>query len=308
MLVSLSIAILSGDRICHFHLGPGSIPELSLVALARLCGRKIVITVHDVEPFVSSAHVNQSIIARVYRLADGLIVHNEASKRELMEKLGVRPEKISVIPHGNYIQSMVSMPNSIEAKHMVGISKSAKVILFFGQIKDVKGLDLLMESIPAVAREVPEAVLLIAGRPWRSDYSKYEALMDKLGIRNRCISHIRFIPNGDVAKYFAAADVVALPYRRIYQSGVLLMAMSYGRPVIVSDLPAMTEIVTDMQDGYVFAQGLKGALSKQLIRALRDNQERERIANRAIEYVCQNHDWVQIGKKTEELYRAVMST
>jgi glycosyltransferase involved in cell wall biosynthesis len=308
MLISLVMAILSGERICHFHLGPGSIPELSLVALAKLCGRKIIITVHDVEPFVSSETVNHSIIVKVYRLADGLIVHNETSKLALIEKLGIRPEKISIIPHGNYMRSMINVPQSIEAKRDLGISESKKVVLFFGQIKDVKGLDLLIEAIPAVAREVPEVTVLIAGRPWRSDYSQYEALMDKLGVRSRCISHIRFIPNEEVAKYFAAADVVALPYRRIYQSGVLLMAMSYERTVIVSDLPGMLEIVTDGVNGFVFTQGSTDDLERVLIGALRDETRRRQVSLRASEYVQKYHDWDRIGRRTAELYRAVLES
>ncbi len=308
MLVSLGVAILSRERICHFHLGPGSIPELSLVTLAKLCGRKIIITVHDVEPFVSSESVNQSILMRVYRLADGLIVHNEISKRELMEKLAVRPEKISVIPHGNHIRSMINMHQSIQARRDLGIGESRKVVLFFGQIKDVKGLDLLIEAIPAVAREVPETTVLIAGRPWRSDYSQYEALMDKLGIRDRCISHIRFIPNGEVAKYFAAADVVVLPYRRIYQSGVLLMAMSYEKPVIVSDLPGMLEIVTDGVNGFVFTQGSTEDLERALIGALRDETGRHQVSLRASERIRKYHDWDRIGRRTAELYKSVLES
>jgi len=306
-LASLAMTILSGERILHFHLGPGSIPELLLVAMSKLLGKKIVITVHDVESFAPSAVVNRSVIAHVYRLADRLVVHNLASKRELIEKLGMPADTICIVPHGNYISSVISMPESADAKRSLGIGESRRVILFFGQIKDVKGLDLLIDAIPAVACEIPDVTLLIAGRPWKSDFTHYEARMAKLGILSRCILHIRFIPNAEVARYFAAADVVVLPYRRIYQSGVLLMAMSYRKPVVVSDLQGMTELVTNLQNGYVFALGTKDALSNQLIRALRDEQERELIATRAFKYVSENHDWMQIGRSTREIYLSILS-
>jgi glycosyltransferase involved in cell wall biosynthesis len=122
------------------------------------------------------------------------------------------------------------------------------------------------------------------------------------------VLHIRHIPNDELALYFAAADVVVLPYRRIYQSSVILMAMSYGRAVVVSDLPAMTEMVTDGENGYVFEQGSAVSLSKQLVRALRDEQGRLRVASRALEYIRKNNDWEQIGKQTAMLYRAVLSS
>ena len=200
------------------------------------------------------------------------------------------------------------MSHPIEARRVLGINETGRVILFFGHIREVKGLDILLEAIPAVAREIPEVTLLIAGRPLRKDFSTYERLIDSLGIRDRCVLHIRYISNDELPLYFAAADIVALPYRRIYQSGVILMAMSYGRAVVVSDLPAMTEMVTDGQNGYVFEQGSAVSLSKQLVRALRDEQGREAVASRALEYIRNNHDWEQIGKRTLLLYRSVLST
>jgi len=178
---------------------------------------------------------------------------------------------------------------------------------FFGQIKDVKGLDVLIKAIPEVAQEVPEVTLIIAGRPWKNDFSFYERLIDNLGIRNRCVLHIRYIRNDELARYFSAAEVVVLPYRRIYQSAFILMAMSYGKAVVVSDLPAMTEMITDGQNGYVFAQGSEDALSKELMRVLQDDQERESVATRALAYIRQNNGWEQIGQKTAELYRSVLA-
>jgi glycosyltransferase involved in cell wall biosynthesis len=300
-------AILQGEKICHFHLFHGALGELTLVLLAKICRRKVIITVHDIESFGDPAALNCGAVGRVYRLADHLIVHNEVSKRELIGRLRISAAKISIIPHGGYLEAVGKIPTPTEARRALGIGESKKVLLFFGHIKDVKGLDLLLEALPQVVREVPDVLLLVAGRPWKSDFSRYEALIDKLGIRSRCVLHIRFIPDDDVAYYYAAADVVVLPYRRIYQSGVVLMAMSYKRPVVVSDLPGMTEIITDEENGYVFPEGSKHALSMRLIRALQDEQGRERVVDRALQYVRANHDWGKIGKRTTELYHAVVS-
>jgi len=304
-LATLTRAVACGEIICHFHLFHGAIAELTLVLLAKLCRRKVIITVHDVESFGDPAAASRGTVGKVYRLADRLIVHNAFSKRELIEKLAISPTKISIIPHGNYLETVGKMPHPAAAKRALGIAESKKVVLFFGQIKDTKGLDVLLEAAPDVAREIPEVTFLIAGRPWKSDFSRYEALIDRLGIRDRCVLHTRFIPHTDVACYYAAADVVVLPYRRIYQSGVILMAMSYRRPVVVSDIPGMTATVTDGNNGYVFRQGSKEALSKRLIRVLRDDDERDQVAGRALKYIQENHDWGQIGKRTSELYHEV---
>lgn len=305
-LAAFARAVVRGEKICHFHLFHGVIGELTLVLLAKACGRKVVVTVHDVESFGDPRAMERSTIGKVYGLADRLIVHNEFSKCELIERLGVSAAKVSIIPSGGYLEAVGRVRSAVEAKTALGIGESRKVVLFFGHIKDVKGLDLMLEAVPEVAREIPNFTLLVAGRPWKSDFSRYEALIDQLGIRDRCVLHIRFIPDDEVASYYAAADVVVLPYRRTYQSAVVLMAMSYKRPVVVSDLPGMTEIVTNEQNGYVFAHGSRHALSKRLIQALQDEQGRARVVDRALEYIRQNHDWEQIGKQTTKLYNALV--
>jgi len=303
-LSTLARAVACGEEICHFHVFHGSVPELVPVLLAKLCRRKVVITVHDVETFGDPAALNRGTLGKVLRFANRLIVHNEFSKRELIEKLAVSPKKVSVIPHGNYLETVGKMLDPVEAKRTLGIRESRKVVLFFGQIKDAKGLDLLLEAAPNVACKIPEVMFLIAGRPWKSDFSRYEALIHKLGIRDRCVLHIRFIPHEEVACYYAAADVVVLPYRRIYQSGVVLMTMSYGRPVLVSDLPGMTEIVRDEENGFVFASGSVEHLAKRLVEVLHSDEGRARVAAAGFGYVSREHDWLRIGQITAEIYKA----
>jgi glycosyltransferase involved in cell wall biosynthesis len=306
-VASLARALAQGQRICHLHLFTGEIEGAVLVVLSKLCGRRVVITVHDVESF-SPVAASQTAVGRVYRLADRLIVHNQVSKSELVERLGVPSARIATIPSGNYMDDVREPCDPAIAKHAMGIGDSHKVILFFGQIKEAKGLDILIEAIPEVARAVPEITLLIAGRPWKTDFSPYEALIDRLGIRDRCTLHIRYIPNEELGHYFAAADVVVLPYRRIYQSGVILLAMSYGTAVVVSDIPGMTEMVTDGQNGYVFARGSKDSLAERLIKVLQDDQGRGAVAKQALEYVRHNHNWEEIGRRTAELYRDVLTS
>jgi glycosyltransferase involved in cell wall biosynthesis len=296
----------SGEKIFHFQVFNDLVPELIVITLAKLFGRKVVLTVHDVSSLAGPVSWRRNATGWAYRLADQVIVHNRISRLEL-EGLGFPSAKISVLPHGHYLDSMREMPPGADARRALEIDPTAKVVLFFGQIRDAKGLDLLIQALPEIAREVPEVVLLIAGRPWRTEFSHYDALIDELDVREQCRLHIAFIPDEQVAGYYAAADVVALPYRRIYQSGVLMMAMTYGRSVIVSDLPGMTEVITDGVNGYVFSQGSKDELAKTVIRALQDGAERERVSLRASAYIREHHDWTRIGHQTAELYEAVLA-
>jgi D-inositol-3-phosphate glycosyltransferase len=301
---ALATAVAHGEKVCHFHIFQGVIAEFVPILLAKLCWRKVIITVHDVESFGDSAAMSGRTISKVYRFADRLIVHNEFSRRELIEKLNVSPAKVSTVPHGNYLETAGKIPRPVEAKRTLGLEECKKVVLFFGQIKNAKGLDLMIGAAPEVARDIPEVTFMVAGRPWKSDFSKYEALIQELGIADRFVLHRRFIPPDEVACYFTAADIVVLPYRRIYQSGVVLMAMSYRRAVVVSDLPGMTEIVRDGENGFVFASGSKEHLAKRLIEILKDDEGRARVANSGFDYVSREHDWLRIGRLTKEIYKA----
>jgi glycosyltransferase involved in cell wall biosynthesis len=219
-----------------------------------------------------------------------------------MAALHVPQPRIAVIPHGNYVDTLGDVPSKPLARATLGIAESSKVILFFGQIKQVKGLDLLLEAMPAVLGAVPEAVLLIAGRPWKNDFSQYEEAMTRLAIGDRRLLHIRYIADEEVSAFYASADVVVLPYRRIYQSGVLLLAMSYRRAVLVSDIPGMMDVVTPGQNGYAFLAGSPAALAEAMIRVLQDDAERERVADRGFAYVTSRHDWIRIGEQMSALY------
>jgi D-inositol-3-phosphate glycosyltransferase len=304
---SLRSAAGSGARVCHFHAFNDLKAELVVIMLAKLFRRKIVLTVHDVDSFAGRATGKRMVTRWIYRIADRVIVHNKVSLSELTA-IGVPAKNITIIPHGHYLESAGEERSQEVARRRLEIEQSAKVILFFGQIKDTKGLDLLIEALPAVAREVPDVLLLIAGRPWKTELARFDRLIDKLNVRTLCRLHIGFVPNEKVADYYAAADLVALPYKRIYQSGVLLMAMTYSRPVVVSDLQGMTEIVSDGVNGLVFAEGSKDDLARVLVRALQDEAGRRLLSERALDYIREHHDWDRIGQSTAAVYRDVLSS
>lgn len=292
-------------RIAHFHFFQVGPLEFFNLLLARLLGMRVVVTAHDVRAF--AARFSLPFVARVaYRLSHRIIAQSRVSEKELVSVLGVPGRKIAVIPHGNYLRSVERLPLPAEARSSLGLPEGARVLLFFGQIKKVKGLDVLLRATPEVVRKFPDAILLIAGKVWKDDFGSYLKQMEELGIANHCVSHVRYIPNRETAKYYAAASVVVLPYRKIYQSGVLLMAMSHGKPVVVSDIAGMTEVVEDGVNGHVFPSDDARALAERLTEVLADLGRLRVVGERGREYVKEHHDWTEIGRKTVECYRSVL--
>ena len=274
------------------------------VLLVRFAGRKVVITAHDVESFVSSLEV--PIMSRMaYRLAHRVIVHNRISRDELKVRLRVHESKIAVIPHGNYLHALRPMPPVEVARVSLGIPPLAKVLLFFGQIKEVKGLDILLSAMPSVLQQYPDVALLIAGKPWKTEFAEYRARIDELGIHDACFAHIRYISDEDVPLYYGAADLVVLPYRRIYQSGVALMAMSYGKAVLVSDIPGMLEVVHDQETGFVFRSGDVDDLVRGICAIFANRPVLEKVAKLGLRLMGEKYNWTVIGQRTKEIYASL---
>lgn len=296
-------ARIAGSRLAHFHVFQVGVLELFNVLLAKLLLLRVVITAHDVEAFRGEW---SSIKSWVYGLADRVIAHNRSSQRELVRVLSVPERKIHVIPHGNYLGHLGAMPPVASARAELNLPRDAQVLLFFGQIKEVKGLDLLLDALAVVNGVVPEAHLVIAGKMWGQDFATYQSQIDRLGLGSHCTAHIRYIADDEVAAYYAAADLVVLPYRKIYQSGVILMAMSYGKPVLAADLEGMKEVIEDGVTGFLFRAEDASDLAKRLQAVLADRACMERVAAMGLERMRTDYCWGGIGQLTADCYSAAL--
>ncbi len=305
-LSALVSARVDGARIVHFHFFHVGPLELFNVLFARILRLRVVATAHDVQSFVERLSVPWMVKA-VYGLSDKAIAQSRISERELTKMLRVHETKIAVIPHGNYLSFVGHVPSVDEARSRLGLPRGARALLFFGQIKKVKGLDVLLQAMPKVIGKLPDTVLLIAGKVWKDDLLRYQEQIDTLGIAGNCRTHIRYILDSEVAAYYSAADIVVLPYRRIYQSGVLLMAMSYGKPVVASDIEGLAEVVEDGSNGYLFQSENADALADKLLEALSDPQGLRAVGERGLAYVEEHHDWGEIGRITAECYRSIVN-
>ena len=171
-----------------------------------------------------------------------------------------------------------------EACRRLGLDPDIRYMLFFGLIRDYKGLDLLLRAW-AAAR--PEGYRLIVAGEFYASRDKYVSLIDESGLRDEVALHDRFIPDEEVRYYFSAADCLVLPYRSATQSGVTQIAYNFSLPMIVTDVGGLPEIVPDGRTGLVCAptaEGIADALRRiregDTLRRLRDNfaEERKRFS------------------------------
>jgi glycosyltransferase involved in cell wall biosynthesis len=143
------------------------------------------------------------------------------------------------------------------------------VALFFGYIREHKGLDVLLEAWPTVVDARPRARLLVAGDPVRLDAERRDRL-EAWATRLGAVHRLEYISFSDVTPYFHAADVLALPYRHISQSGILFIALSLGVPVVATRVGALPELLGEDESALLVPTESPPALAEALIRVLGD--------------------------------------
>lgn len=142
-----------------------------------------------------------------------------------------------------------------EARAKLNLNKEDKIVLFFGLIRHYKGLDILMEAMSDLEIKKQNIKLLIAGE-FYEDKQPYLDLIEKNDLKNSVILHDKFIANEDVKYYFCASNLVAQTYRNATNSGVTMVGYYYEKPMLVTNVGGLAEIVPDGKCGYVVSNSV----------------------------------------------------
>lgn len=172
------------------------------------------------------------------------------SHEVLKDLRGFEPSKPAIFsPHPLYDNYGDVLPKSAARQHL-GLPANGKYLLFFGFIRKYKGLDILLEAMAHPDVAAMNIKLIVAGE-YYGDQEEYETLIDKLQLRDRLYLFTDFIPNEEVRYYFSAADCVVQPYRTATQSGISQIAYHFEKPMIVTEVGGLPEIVPDNKVGFV---------------------------------------------------------
>lgn len=202
----------------------------------RLLSRRFFMTVHNLLPHDQHTRMNQRLFHWAYRLPHKLVVHTEGMKSSLIAQFGITPGRIVVMPHG-----VDAVP---ENEPRNNTSSAALHVLLFGALSPYKGTDLLLRAM-AFCPDIPVTVT-IAGECRKPDYAReIETLIRVLPPNHTVVWYKGYLPEDQVQDYFESADVVAMPYRHIDQSGVLFTAFRFGAPVIATDVGAFRASLPD---------------------------------------------------------------
>ncbi|HEX6490368.1 MAG TPA: glycosyltransferase family 4 protein [Gaiellaceae bacterium] len=246
----------------------------------RLLARPSVLTAHDVVPRRQRARV---VWPELLRSFDRIVVHSEQGVAELVG-LGLGRERLRRIPH-----PVFPAPRALPPPR-------GETLLFFGLIRDYKGLDVLVRALA----EIPEARLVVAGDPV-DPIEPVRSLARELGVEGRIEWQLGYLPETEVTELMERAAVVVLPYRRLDSSGVLATAIGYRRPVVVSDVGSLGEQVREYGAGQVVPAGDSAALARACRSLLASPGELERAAAGAARAAAAL-TWDAAAEQHERLY------
>lgn len=286
----------------------------ALILLYKLLGKKVVFTAHNVNIGKRDGHdtfFNRLTLKFQYGLCDHIFVHTNKMRDELTNEFAVPLARTSVIPLG--INN--SVPNTSltteQARAQLGIHPGEKAMLFFGQIAPYKGLEYLLDAFVELARQDPAYRLIIVGRPKgeKEYWAGLERKMANCGLRNRIVEKIEFVPDADTELYFKAADVLVLPYKHIFQSGVLFLGYSFGLPAIASDVGSFREEIIEGQTGYIFAPGDTAGLVRVIKQYFSSDLYLNLPARRPDiqAFANERYSWNKVVAVTQAVYTRLMS-
>lgn len=266
-------------------------------------GIKVVITVHDILPFNQKPY-DMNYFKKLYSLGDNIIVQTEANIKRFNDMFPNNEDKVSLVPHGHYLD-FADVHDKTEARKYIGIPQDKKVLLFFGQIKKVKGVGVLLEAFGRLCKKRNDAYLVIAGSVWKDDFAPYEEIINKYGLTDKQLkTDIRFIPNEEMGYYYSACDIGLLPYTDVYQSGVIQLCYAYKKPVIATDLPAFTQFAREGASGFLCERNDYKSLEAAMERALDNIDEFGAMGEAGYNMVKDELDWNKLANKiTEECYK-----
>ena len=231
---------------------------LTLGGLGRLRrATQLAIICHNVLPH--EQRVWDRWLARaVLRLADQVVVQSTSEKDTLLSLLP--HSRVEVVPHPLYDIFAQQELSRETARTRLGIAPDAPVLLFFGFVREYKGLAFLIDALPAVRKDFADVRLLVVGEFWQGRQA-YEKQIETLCLGSNVVLVDRYVPNEEVPLYFRAADLVTLPYTAATQSGVLQLALGFGLPVVATRVGGLAEAVVEGEDVVLVEPRSASALS-----------------------------------------------
>lgn len=262
--------------------------------LTRFMGRQNVVFVcHNVFPH-ERFPLDKLLTGLTLNNGSHFIVHAVGEGKEL-EKIKPDPDYV-VTPHPTYNAFRFEGMSRERARQKLQICADERILLFFGYVREYKGLRYLLRAMPEICRGDDRVRLWVVGE-FGSDRENYLKLIHELDMEERVRVQDSYTPDREVEQYFAAADLVALPYTSATQSGIVQIAYGFTKPVIVTNVGGLPDVVEDGETGYIVEPGNPQAIADAVLRFFREEQAERMREN--IEKEAYRFSWERMAEVVE---------
>jgi glycosyltransferase involved in cell wall biosynthesis len=263
--------------------------------LTKLRGKTIIYTVHNLSPhdqefwpFVVLRRIAHHV---VLSLSDHIHAHNHYTRKIL--ETAYKKDGVIVVPLGNYVGYYPNQLSRLEARRQLSLPNDAFVYLFLGLIRPYKGVEELIDAFEKL--ELPMGQLLIVGRALNASYKEKISSLNQNNPAIRLV--LEHVPDEAIQLYMNACDICVLPYVNVTTSSAAVLALSFGRPVIVPAIAAFPELVTP-ETGILYDPSQPSAL----VSALQQAREGSWSESEILDYV-HRFDWDNLWPQLANLYR-----
>ena len=264
-------------------------------SLFRRPGCPVVFVCHNVLPH-EGFPMKELLTRRVLTKGDAFIVHS-AQDRDDLCRLVPDPYYIHAV-HPSYGQFHKRGISKTEARRELGIPPEQEILLFFGYIREYKGLKHLIRALPEICAARPNARLFVVGDFFEHNRDTYELMIRDTRTADAITLVDGYLPDDQVEAYFAAADLCVLPYESATQSGVIQIAYSFRLPVIATAVGGLPEVVLDGRTGFVVPPKNPAALAGAVVRFFEENR-----AEAFAEGIAQENERYSWDRMTEHVER-----
>ncbi|MEW6618027.1 MAG: glycosyltransferase family 4 protein [bacterium] len=271
-------------------------------------GIPAILGAHDILPLSSNKEYRHSY-RKIYNNATAILAFSEYGKNQLISNFGIPLSKIQVLFFGmSEGEKTFCRKDQIISREKLGLQIDEPIILCFGQIKKNKGLKYLLDAFAGVLVQEPKARLLVIGRPWKVSLKPYFEQVKRLGIGQRVLFRPELVSEEVARDFLIASDVVVLPYTYLYQSAVLSLVCSVGKPIIATRVGNIPEILQDGETGYLVPPEDAKALEEAMLDVISNPEEAQRRGYRAQEMMQKNYSWERFCQELEKTLEKVTVT
>ena len=255
----------------------------------------LIVTCHNVFPH-ERFPLDRFLTRLVLKQADGYVVQSHMDEKDL---LTIKPDANYVVtPHPTYNAFKIEDMSREEARQRICIGEDVPMLLFFGFVREYKGLKYLLDALTKVRERIPDIMLWVVG-DFGDDKHLYMEQIERNDIQNSIRLVEGYVPDREVEQYFAASDLVVLPYVSATQSGIAQIAYGFEKPVIVTDVGGLPDVVRHGETGYVVPPCDAHEIAQAIVRFYLEDSEIDWAGN--IKRRASEFSWETMAERIEQI-------